>query len=105
MSEIRPTTCDVLARESWGFLSIQMEDEMSDGKCPKCQSMIDEVRTQKQLLGNPPNAVSGFIVTCPHCETIMGFLPNPERIAQAVTQELSPKPSSVQHFTFKDPEA
>jgi hypothetical protein len=65
---------------------------MSDGRCPKCQRMIDKVRTQKQLLGNRPNAVSGFIINCPYCETILGFLSNPESIAQAVAQELRPQP-------------
>jgi hypothetical protein len=49
---------------------------MSDGKCPKCEETIDEVRVQRQVLGNSPDDVSAFIVTCPHCRVILGFLPD-----------------------------
>jgi hypothetical protein len=79
---------------------------MDDGRCPKCEQLI-EVRTRKGLFGIPPDLASGFIVICPRCDSILGFLPNPESIAQAVAQESSQEshPQSAVHFTFKDPES
>jgi transcription initiation factor IIE alpha subunit len=60
---------------------------MSDGICPKCGETIERVRTRKDLFGTPPD-VAGFIVTCPHCEAILGFLPNSQEIAETAAQKI-----------------
>jgi hypothetical protein len=57
---------------------------MSSGKCPACQRIVT-IELRHDLIGNRP-AIPGFIVVCPHCETILGAIADPDYLAKRAAQ-------------------
>lgn len=67
------------------------EREMN-GKCPKCGRLVVPA-LERGPIGNPivGPLISGYIAICPTagCHVIMGVLPDPDAIVEAVVAKLS----------------
>jgi hypothetical protein len=57
---------------------------MSSGKCPACQQTVT-IELRHDLIGNRPT-MPGFIVVCPHCQTILGAIADPDYLAKRAAQ-------------------
>ena len=58
---------------------------MNKGKCPKCEKLISEMALSGVTARNPQGtAMEGVVLTCPHCDTILGACLDPVLLANQI---------------------
>lgn len=59
-------------------------------KCPHCDKAIQNVELHHGPIGNALTGplISGFVVACPTCRSVLGAVPDPDAIASAVAAKL-----------------
>ncbi|MBS0249612.1 MAG: hypothetical protein JSR78_00925 [Proteobacteria bacterium] len=60
------------------------------GKCPKCQNVVGNVRTEQIGITNMTgNTFSGASYVCPHCQTILGVVVDPYAFKNEIAIEVT----------------
>jgi hypothetical protein len=62
-----------------------------NAKCPNCDQVIQNVNLERGPIGNPAFGplVTGYTAACPMCRAVLGVMPDPDSIADAVAKRLS----------------
>ena len=62
-----------------------------NAKCPSCDKAIQNVNLERGPIGNSVFGplVAGYTAVCPTCRAVLGVMPDPDSIADAVAKRLS----------------